>query len=235
MVLKNGISYVDEGPFRSKLNLERIQKLLSEGVIFENNLEDIGVLAWASIIPTSHRESNFLFPFIDLNKSCSELSFIEKVAMSFSMMEYGLRGCMNGRGSSYGYKDYITSDYDIILGCGTNAIVDVIKKNSNNGRVRVNHTNPHNWNSPFLAVYNFNDETTQLYCEYLYDAQLQPFEKVFEKSEELDFIAPFSILPAIPFYAVNQITVLKPSLTKGFQYNSKGKKEVLMSKEFFSM
>lgn len=228
MEFKNGISYVNEGPFRPKFNLSGIHRLKDEGIISKSNLDDIGVLAWASSLPESKYRELFTDPFVDLNKNEKELSFVEKVAASASMLGLALNGRVIGKPSS-DVSDYLVSELDYEMEYGTDVIIKDINKNPFSRKVRTYHRAI---NNPFFAVFDFRNESTQLFCNDIpHYSNLMDVENTFKDKDKVDFIAKFSILPAFPFYNVDKITMRKGP--KGIEYSNAGAKEVRVSSEFF--
>ena len=225
------------------INTQRLEELLQRGKIAKHVTDDIAIKSWITTFPEEKACYTFASPFIRLGRSEKNLSYAEKVAQSIKMLDIALEGVVTGRGSSYGPRDYITSDFDFIMSHKVEDIVEDISEHENIvHRVR---DNTQYRNSPFFITYNFERETTQLFIENGFPdekkRQDEVITKLFETGDgEHDMIIPFSILPAFPVYNVDIITLVDSQYQRGPKkvtvYTANGKDDVVFLPEnFFSM
>ena len=228
--------------YEVKINTQRLEELIAAEIIPAQVREDIAIKAWTTTFNPRQQLYSFDSPFFDVTKSEQDLSYAQKVAQSIKMLDIALDGVTTGRGSGYGPRDYITSDFDFIMSHRVEDIVEDISEHENIvHRVR---DNAQYRNTPFFITYDFERETTQLFMENGFpDEKARKDEiitRLFETSGEHNMIIPFSILPAFPVYNVDAITLVDCTYQKGpkkvIVYNANGKDDVVyLAENFFSM
>ena len=147
-----------------ELNTKRLEELLSKGNIANHVKNDIAIKAWATTHNTRQQLYPFDSPFIRLGRSEKSLSYLERVAQSVKMLDIALDGVSTGRGSSYGPRDYLVSDFDYEMSHKVEDIVESMKMYSSLSHgIRAKDSLGSLNGAPFFLLFNLKEETTSLY------------------------------------------------------------------------